>query len=211
MQRKSNPILGDGKAHQQRGIKTFTNQIKPETLPRTPNRHQIPDHTVDYFYKMDDTQERKPLRKSVETFKPSFKQDDPLNKKLSQIYSQKIKISRTSSRSKTEMGEVSPSKRRQLDNKSQLFELTDYDNMPRPQTDIKVKDIIKNIPHFKACGHNIPTLTQCFDIDTIKHRRDYNIQQENTKPKSKEKHIQPQQTYLRSVKKSNLLDQYKKK
>ncbi|CAD8205121.1 unnamed protein product [Paramecium pentaurelia] len=224
---KNNPISGNTVCQiQNRGIRTFTAHdhikssciVKSTPLNKTPNRHKIPDHTNEHFYHQDNSFSQRNLRKSLSTFKPKENMKDPLSRKISEIYGQEIKVSRSPIKQQQQQETISPQKRRIMDNRSSYVDQND------------IYEVNLNYNKEKS----LPSDVNWFYVDTIKHRYDYKIEQPNPNrtsqkdqrsvldvynnniPKnnyyqkqneklSKKQEVALQYTYLRAVKRSELV------
>ncbi|CAD8120333.1 unnamed protein product [Paramecium sonneborni] len=170
---KNNPITGNSVCKMQyRGKITFTTHdniqnsciVKSIPLNKTPNRHKIPDHSNEDFYPQDDSYKKRDLRKTLSTFQPKENMKDPLSRKISDIYGQEIKVSRSPIKQQQQSVTVSPQKRRIMDNKSQHIN----------QNDIYEVNLNQNK------DKTLPSDVNWFYVDTIKHRHDYKIEQINS-------------------------------
>ncbi|CAD8112115.1 unnamed protein product [Paramecium sonneborni] len=225
---KNNPITGNSVSKlQNRGKRTFTAHdhiqssciVKSIPLNKTPNRHKIPDHSNEHFYPQDNSFQKRDLRKSLSTFQPKETIKDPLSRKISDIYGQEIKVTRSPMKQQQQQSEtVSPQKRRIMDNRSSHVD----------QNDIYEANLNQNKEK------TLPSDVNWFHIDTIKHRLDYKIEQPNpirssqkdqrsvldqtnknvsqnnyyqkqNEKLSKKQEVALQYTYLRAVKKSELV------
>ncbi|CAD8194414.1 unnamed protein product [Paramecium octaurelia] len=225
---KNNPITGNAVCKiQNRGKRTFTTHdhiqssciVKSTPLNKTPNRHKIPDHSNEHFYPQDNSYQKRDLRKSLSTFQPKENIRDPLSRKISDIYGQEIKITRSPIKQQQGQSEtVSPQKRRIMDNKSSHVDQND------------IYEVNLNYNKEKT----LPSDVNWFYVDTIKHRHDYKIEQPNpcrssqkdqrsvldqnnkivpqnnyyqkqNDKLSKKQEVALQYTYLRAVKRSELV------
>ncbi|CAD8207294.1 unnamed protein product [Paramecium octaurelia] len=224
---KNNPITGNTVCKiNNRGKRTFTTHdhiqssciVKGTPLNKTPNRHKIPDHSNEHFYPQNNSSSNINLRKSLSTFQPKENMKDPLSRKISDIYGQEIKITRSPIKQQQQSETISPQKRRILDNKSSHVDQND------------VYEVNLNYNKEKS----LPSDVDWFYVDTIKHRHDYRIEQPNPNrssykdqrsvldlhnnniPKnnyyqkqneklSKKQEVALQYTYLRAVKRSELV------